>query len=274
MPRLNIPLKLHKPRTGGWHTHPLGEEDGNAHVELDMRFNGPHVDGPVVEEWVFAERNSASSLFDCFDWMWNWNKRRRKRETEKTKTICTSMCDRMNNKLQDACDRVAVIDDVIRDKVRNKDKAGAKQALIGKKRLVKQIATYEAYKRDLDMLNDSLDQTEDQKAFIKEMKSANKVLKKQKLGKAIDSVEGMLDDMDDHRQDMEEFHSTLTSRTAGGDDELEDELAQLFGERVEPIVIPAFTDLDLVDSMPLPPTHQAAVETLAELDKMTAQVTI
>jgi len=115
--------------------------------------------------------------------------------------------------------------------VSNKDREGAKQALIGKKRLTKQLAAYRAYKRDLDMLHDSLEQTEDQKAFVKEMKSANKVLKKQKMTKTLDSVEHMLDDMDDHREDMEEFHNTLTSRAVGGDD-IDDELSALFGDDV------------------------------------------
>lgn len=271
MPKLKVPVKLHN--NNGWRSKP----DHEAHVELDMRFNGPTPDGPVVEEWVFAEHTTRNYFYDCFDWVWNWNKRRRQRETEKTKRICSNMCARMDSKIEDAQDRIAVMDQLVREKVRLKDKAGAKQVLIGKKRLVKQLAAYEAYKRDLDTLAESLEQSEDQKEFIKEMKSANKVLKKQKMGKAIDSVETMLDDLDDHRQDMEEFHNTLTMRNAGQDDELEEELADLFGEK--PIVIPktaitADRDRELINNMPLPPTHKAAVETLQELDEITSASTI
>jgi DNA mismatch repair ATPase MutS len=138
--------------------------------------------------------------------------------------------------IDDAEQRRVVVEDVVRNHVANKDRAAAKQALIGKKRLTKQLAAYRAYARDLEMLHDSLEQTEDQKAFVKEMKSANKVLKKQKMTSSINSVEDLLEDMDDHRQNMDEFHDTLTSRTVVGDD-IDDELAALFGDDSRPITM-------------------------------------
>jgi hypothetical protein len=121
------------------------------------------------------------------------------------------------------------------------------------------LLAYRAYKRDLDMLHDSLEQTEDQKAFVKEMKSANKVLKKQKMTSSIDSVENMLDDMDEHREDMEEFHNTLTSRTTGSA-EIDDELAALFGDDERPIslTLPS-SSVSIAESMPLVPAVAPAV---------------
>ena len=266
MTRLTIPSNLHN-QGNGWRSSrgPLADDDANnPHMSVSMSYNQPPQE--IDEEYVFAEpksRNISSSMFSCFSWVVNFNNRRKMRETRKTKLLCSKMCSRIDAKIEDANDRVGVMQGLIRDKVRNKDKPGAKQALIGKKRLERQVATYEAYKRDLDMLADSLEQSEDQKAFIKEMKSANKVLKKQQMGKAIDSVEDLLDGLDDHRDDMEEFHKTLVSRSAGGDGEIEDELAELFCEA------PTKVHIDL----PSVPTHRAAMQTRTE-KKMKTSVAI
>ena len=97
--RLKFPLERHGQK--GWRTCPPLHEQ--AHVEVDMRFNGPTPDGPVVEEWVFEEKNS---IFDCVSWLWNWGKRRRQAEQIRSKTIISKMCSNMEDKASNTAKRV------------------------------------------------------------------------------------------------------------------------------------------------------------------------
>ena len=125
----------------------------------------------------------------------------------------------------------------------------------------------------------SLEESSDQVALVKSYKTANTILKttmRQRGGQsAAETYEDLADDLQEAQDDVHELQEVVSRRIGQGDDELQEELEELFDDSPPPRIKPApgpsnpppqmmdkpQTNLEILESLPMP--HLPAVPTNA-----------
>jgi len=190
-------------------------------------------DNLVLVEDGLRTVQPTSCLYGMFSYVWNWRARSKAKKIAKSRVDIEANIENMQTKINEYSTRDTELEVQLRKAVNLKDRTLAKQLLLKRKRTQGMITQYTNFKNELDNMLMSLDETEDRQSLVKSFKTTHKALKRTMGGSAVTAIEtldDLHDDMDDVRTSNMELQDAMTNRELVGDDDLADELDELFAE--------------------------------------------
>tara|TARA_B100001094_G_scaffold68389_1_gene64682 strand:+ start:4464 stop:5219 length:756 start_codon:yes stop_codon:yes gene_type:complete len=202
-----------------------------------------------------------------------------RRDIHKSKKVCADMLSKVEVKITKTEDRINVLESLLKKQVKNKNRRQAKKYLQQLKRAQKSLTGFMSYKAELDTMVISLDQTEDQTDFVVSFKAARKALSGHSKTLPLADFDDFVDDMEETKADLDEFHNALAQRQEVHYTDIESELDAMFADE-EPKSGPSDDSEQMlaVHSMPLPPSkpiytaeqlHRRAEQQLSILEDST-----
>tara|TARA_B110000196_G_C21149834_1_gene668918 strand:+ start:2271 stop:3131 length:861 start_codon:yes stop_codon:yes gene_type:complete len=193
-------------------------------------------------------------IFTCLSYYRPNSQERRKDATANSVSVCESMIDKLDVKIQSTETRLNVVQSLLKKNVKAKNRKMAKHYLIQRNRLTKSVDSYRRYKQEMEAMTISLNETDDQQDFISSFKEAQTVLKKHSKALPLEQFESLTDDFDEAQQELGEFHEVLQQRDEMKFGNLDDELDALMNDGRPPVDPPNNDDLILINSLPKVPT--------------------
>jgi len=201
----------------------------------------------------------------CLGWVrskWNWRREREKRNHQKIVT----QIETIGLKIDTHEATMIMIEEELRKCKKTKNKQKARLYLLKRKRLTNTIQAYYNSRNELEQVLISLEESSDQVALVKSYKTANSILKttmRQRGGQsAVETYEDLADDLQDAKDDVHELQEVVSRRIGQGDEDLDEELEELF-EDTPPKIKPApsapgnpppqLTDTQILESLPMAP---------------------
>jgi myosin heavy subunit len=211
-----------------WEPVPQHEEMYN--VELNDPNSTPTISSLTLEEEADGDIGCLRSIVIGVYYRFNIGGYRNRRDIHKSKKVCKSMLAKVDAKVSKTEDRTHVLENMLKKQVKNKNRRQAKKYLQQLKRARKNLNGFMSYKGELETMLISLDQTEDQTDFVMSFKAARKALSGHSKTLPIADFEDFVDDMEETKADLEDFHNTLSQRTDVQYTDIEAELDAMFSE--------------------------------------------
>lgn len=235
----------------------------------------------ALTEQGSEEENEEDS--GCVGWVmskWNWKRAREKKNHAKI----VSQIETIGIKIDTHETTMIGIEQNLKKCKKTKNKQKARLLLLKRKRLNNTIQAYYNSRNELEQVLISLEESSDQVALVKSYKTANSILKttmRQRGGQsAVETYEDLADDLQDAQDDVHELQEVVSRRIGQGDDELTEELEELFNDsppKIRPtpssgnpppqLTIQLPTDLEILESLPLPPLPTVPTGTVDMTDE-------
>lgn len=247
-------------------------------VRIDLNEDSTAKVEPLsLEQEADGDVGCLRGLVIGFYYRFNIGGYKTRRDIHKSKKVCADMLTKVDAKITKTEDRINVLESLLKKQVKNKNRRQAKKYLQQLKRAQKSLTGFMSYKAELDTMIISLDQTEDQTDFVVSFKAARKALSGHSKTLPIADFDDFVDDMEETKADLDEFHNTLAARQETHYADIEDELDAMFADDNQKPSDDAEQML-AVSSMPLPPSkpiytveemHSRAEEQLKILEDAT-----
>tara|TARA_Y100000389_G_C17416148_1_gene493824 strand:+ start:521 stop:1339 length:819 start_codon:yes stop_codon:yes gene_type:complete len=258
-----MPRSIHG---GNRNWQPLATHDDMVRIDLSDD-DSKRVDPLTLEEEADGDIGCLRSMVIGVYYRFNIGGFKTRRDIHKSKKVCADMLTKVEVKISKTEDRINILEGMLKKQVQNKNRRQAKKYLQQLKRAQKSLAGFTAYKAELDTMVISLDQTEDQTDFVVSFKAARKALSGHSKTLPLADFDDFVDDMEETKADLDEFHNTLAARQEVHYTDIESELDAMFSDD-EPSGGKPPDDAEQlmsVASMPLPPSKQ--IYTPEELDR-------
>lgn len=242
----------------------------------------PEIESVSLSSEHTSSDEEANTKSGCLGWVkqkWNWKQDREKKNREKI----ISQIETIGSKIDTHESTMVQIEEDLKKCKKSKNKQKARLLLLKRKRLSNTIQSYYNSRAELEQVLISLEESSDQVALVKSFKTANTILKttmRQNGNRnAVETYEDLADDLQEAQDDVHELQEAVSRNIGRGDDELAEELDELFDD--SPKVKPAAgnnnppphqtlktADTDVLDSLPpvpLPKAPSGAVELTDEV---------
>jgi hypothetical protein len=217
-----------------------------------------------------SEEETTDANNGCFGWVkskWYWKQEREK----KNHARIVAQIETIGQKIDTHEATMVQIQEDLRKCKKTKNKQKARLLILKRKRLGNTIQAYYNSRNELEQVLISLEESSDQVALVKSYKTANTILKttmRQRGGaSAVETYEDLADDLDEAKADVNELQEVVSRRIGYGDDELQEELDELFEDSPPPRIKPApgpsnpppqlmerqLTDTEILESLPTVP---------------------
>lgn len=227
-------------------------------VRVDLSNDSPRkVEAMSLEEEADGDIGCLRAMVIGIYYKFNIGGYKTRRDIHKSKKVCADMLTKVEVKISKTEDRINVLEQMLKKQVKNKNRRQAKKYLQQLKRAQKSLTGFMSYKAELDTMVISLDQTEDQTDFVVSFKAARKALSGHSKTLPLADFDDFVDDMEETKADLDEFHNTLAARQEVHYTDIESELDAMFAEE-EPGGGKPSDDTEqmmAVASMPLPPSR-------------------
>jgi len=249
--RLNMPKSIH---SGNRTWQALSTRDDM--VQIDLGENAmPKVDAQSLEEEADGDIGCLRAMVITIYYRLNIGGYKTRRDIHKSKKVCEDMLSKVDVKVNKTEDRINVLESLIKKQVRNKNRRQARKYLQQMKRAQKNLAGFMSYKSELETMLISLDQTEDQTDFVVSFKAARKALSGHSKTLPLADFDDFVDDMEETKADLDDFHNTLAQRQDVHYTDIESELDAMFDTPSDGNTPENADQLIAVSSMPLPPVN-------------------
>lgn len=226
--KLSMPRSIH---SGKRTWQPLAQQDEMVTVDFqESDARTPKVQSTPIEEEADCDVGCLRAMMFSFYYRFNIGGYKTRRDIYKSKKVCSEMLAKVDVKITKTEDRISVLESMLRKQVKNKNRRQAKKYLQQMKRAQKSLSGFMAYKSELESMLISLDQTEDQTDFVVSFKAARKALNGHSKRLPIADFDDFVDDMEETKADLDDFHNTLAQRTDVQYADIEEELDAMFGE--------------------------------------------
>lgn len=251
--RLHMPRSIHS-RTGTRTWQALSTDDDMFKIDLSEN-TMTNVDAKSLEEEADGDIGCLRSMVISIYYRLNIGGFKTRRDIHKSKKVCSDMLAKVDVKINKTEDRIAVLDSLIKKQVKNKNRRQAKKYLQQTKRAQKNLTGFMSYKSELETMLISLDQTEDQTDFVVSFKAARKALSGHSKTLPLADFDDFVDDMEETKADLDDFHNTLAQRQDVHYTDIESELDAMFADDTSSGGKPSndAKQLVAVSSMPFPP---------------------
>jgi len=252
-------VRLHMPRSihgGKRNWEPLATQDDMVRVDLSAE-TPQRVESLTLEEEADGDIGCLRAMVIGVYYRLNIGGYKTRRDIHKSKKVCADMLTKVEVKISKTEDRINVLEQMLRKQVRNKNRRQAKKYLQQLKRSQKSLTGFTSYKAELDTMVISLDQTEDQTDFVISFKAARKALSGHSKTLPLADFDDFVDDMEETKADLDEFHNTLAARQEVHYTDLESELDAMFADEEPGSGKPADDAAQMlaVASMPMAPSR-------------------
>ena len=251
--RLNMPKSIH---SGSRKWQALATSDEMVRIDLSEN-TMPKVDAKSLEEEADGDIGCLRAMVISIYYRLNIGGYKTRRDIHKSKKVCEDMLSKVDVKVNKTEDRINVLDSLIKKQVKNKNRRQAKKYLQQMKRAQKNLSGFMSYKSELETMLISLDQTEDQTDFVVSFKAARKALSGHSKTLPLADFDDFVDDMEETKADLDDFHNTLAQRQDVHYTDIESELDALFADDTPSGGKPPedAEQLIAVSAMPLPPVN-------------------
>jgi len=266
MRKLRIPRKFTK-----FTLVDTSDEVVNDDGEVD-----PETETVLLTEGVSDEEEEKKiENAGCIGWMrtkWHWKREREKKNREKIITQIETIGTKIDNHETSMIE----IEEELKKCKKAQNKRKARLFLLKRKRLTNTIQSYYNSRAELEQVLISLEESSDQVELVKSYKTANKILKttmRQNGNRnAVETYEDLADDLQEAQDDVHELQEAVSRNIGRGDDDLTDELDELFDDSPEvnhktiskngpppphEKIKKSQTDSELLESLPTVPLPQA-----------------
>lgn len=230
--RLHMPSSIH---SGKRNWEPLAQHDdmarGAAATGAARAGNvyTPNIKSVPLEHEADGDVGCLRALVIGVYYRFNIGGYKNRRDIHKSKKVCADMLSKVDVKINKTEGRVSVLESLLTKQIKNKNRRQAKKYLQQLKRAQKSLAGFMSYKSELDTMLISLDQTEDQTDFVTSFKAARKALNGHAKTLPIADFDDFVDDMEETKADLDDFHNTLAQRQEVSYADIESELDAMFG---------------------------------------------
>ena len=251
--RLSMPKSIH---SGSRKWKALATSDVMERIDLSEN-EMPRVDAQSLEEEADGDIGCLRAMVISVYYRLNIGGYKTRRDIHKSKKVCQDMLTKVDIKVTKTDDRIHILENLIKKQVKNKNRRQAKKYLQQMKRGQKNLAGFMSYKSELETMLISLDQTEDQTDFVVSFKAARKALNGHSKTLPLADFDDFVDDMEETKADLADFHSSLAQRQDMHYTDIEGELDAMFADDT-PFGGTPPEDAEqciAVSSMPLPPAN-------------------
>ena len=242
-------------------------------IELEKADDVPPETTPQI-----PDRGLFARLGDCFQYMSSYPRYRREVMKNKSRAQIDGMLDNISTKINEHESKITVLEENMKYSVRKKNKQRARQLLVRKKRTEKALDALYNYRSELENVQMSIEQNDEQIQLVKSFKNARNILKKNVRGNdkmaAVDVYDDLSEDLEECMQEADELQTAVSRSRTNNDAELEDELNELFGDdspKQTPKIPPAApppnaklrqeADLKALTELPKPPSSAIDFQT-------------
>lgn len=251
--RLHMPRSIHAGKRKDWQLLSTRDDDM---VRVDLSEEAQtRVEAQSLEEEADGDIGCLRTMMIGVYYRFNIGGYKTRRDIHKSKKVCADMLLKVDVKISKTEDRINVLESLLKKQVKNKNRRQAKKYLQQMKRAQKSLTGFMSYKAELETMVISLDQTEDQTDFVVSFKAARKALSGHSKALPLADFDDFVDDMEETKADMDDFHNTLAQRQEVHYADIDQELDALFANE-EPKHGPSddAEQMLAVASMPLPPS--------------------